>query len=190
MKGILNHPLLGEVVLAQSARARRITVTVRPSGEVRLSYPRSVSTRRATAFLDAKADWVAAARQRLAEKSRQRPRFTREQTEQLRLQAKEVLPARTAELARQLGLSFGRVTVRASRTKWGSCSAENNISLSLFLMTLPPHLADYVIIHELCHTVHHDHSPRFHALVERCTQGREKELQRELRRYSTGVTEG
>lgn len=185
----MTHPLLGEITLSQSARARRITVTVRPSGEVRLSFPRSVSARLAAEFLDSKAAWVAAARQRMAARQQQRPRFTREEIERLRTEAKEVLPARTAELARQTGLRFGRVTVRATRSKWGSCSAQNNISLSLYLMTLPKHLADFVIIHELCHTVHHNHSPRFHDLVNRCTQGREKELQRELRRYSTGTAE-
>jgi len=73
---------------------------------------------------------------------------------------------------------------RASRTKWGSCSGRNHISLSLFLMTLPEHLRDYVIVHELCHTVHHDHSPRFHALVDRLVGGREKALNRELRAFT------
>ena len=59
-----------------------------------------------------------------------------------------------------------------------------HISLSLFLVTLPEHLRDYVIIHELCHTVHHNHSPRFHALVDRFTGGHEKALARELRAFS------
>ena len=51
-------------------------------------------------------------------------------------------------------------------------------------MTLPPHLRDFVLLHELCHTVHHDHSPHFHALLDRLTGGNEKLLSRELRSYS------
>ena len=87
-------------------------------------------------------------------------------------------------IAAETGLRYAKLSIRASRTKWGSCSGRNHISLSLFLMTLPEHLRDYVIVHELCHTVHHDHSPRFHALVDRLVGGREKALNRELRAYA------
>lgn len=189
MKNVVKHPLLGEITLSQSARARRISVTVKPTGEVRLSYPPYVSTKRAAAFLDSKAEWIIAARERLSRKVRQRPVFTPQQIEQLRAAAKNALPAKVEHYARMFGFRYGRVTIRAARSKWGSCTADNNISLSLYLMTLPEHLADYVIIHELCHTVHHDHSPRFHALLDRCTGGREKALRRELRTYSTGIAE-
>ena len=106
------------------------------------------------------------------------------QREELRRAAKEDLPARIARIAAATGLRYERMTVRAARTKWGSCSGRNTISLSLYLMTLPEHLRDYVILHELCHTVHHDRSPRCHALVDRLTGGRERELAAELRRYS------
>ena len=87
-------------------------------------------------------------------------------------------------LSQLTGLKYAKLTIRASRTKWGSCSGRNTISLSLFLMTLPEHLRDYVIVHELCHTVHHNHSPRFHALVDRMVGGNEKALNRELRAFA------
>ena len=108
----------------------------------------------------------------------------RERIEALRRAAKADLPGRIARLSAATGLRYAKLSIRASRTKWGSCSGQNHISLSLFLMTLPEHLRDYVIIHELCHTVHHNHSPRFHALVDRLTGGREKALNRELRAYA------
>ena len=104
--------------------------------------------------------------------------------EALRTRAKEVLPERIARLSAATGLRYEKLSIRASRTKWGSCSGQNHISLSLFLMTLPEHLRDFVILHELCHTVHHNHSPRFHALLDRLTGGREKALNRELRACS------
>ncbi len=101
----------------------------------------------------------------------------------MRSEAKATLPQRVAELATRYRLKYGKVTIRAARTKWGSCTARGDISLSLYLMTLPEHLRDYIIIHELCHTVHLNHSPRFHALVNELTGGRERELAKELRQY-------
>ena len=179
----MRHPVLGDIILSRSVRARRISLTVRPSGEVRLSFPTYVSERRAIAFLEAKAEWVASARRRFAARPKP-PVPTKEEVERLRAEAKASLPPRLEMLARRFGLRYGKVTVRAARSKWGSCSWRNDISLSLYLMTLPEHLRDYVMIHELCHTVHHDHSPRFHALVDRLTEGKEKLLARELRSYS------
>lgn len=182
-------PDIGAVEVAQSPRARRISLTVRPDGAVRLSYPRGVSRARALAFLETKRDWIAAARARLEARRAALPaplppEEERARTERLRREAKRDLPARIERLSAATGLRYAGMTIRAARTKWGSCSGRNTVSLSLFLMLLPEHLRDYVIVHELCHTVHHDHSARFHALVDRLVGGRERELQRELRRYA------
>lgn len=182
MKRIVYHHTLGQITLSCTRRSTRTTITVRPSGEVRLSFPPYISQRRAIAFLESKTEWVQESRTRCAE--RQTPSLTEEQIEQLRAEAKRILPQRVEELASRHGLRYGKVTIRAARSKWGSCTAKGNISLSLFLMTLPEHLRDYVILHELAHTVHHNHSPHFHALVDIMTEGHEKELARELRNYA------
>ena len=133
--------------------------------------------------MEQKIDWVVAAQKRYAERATT-PSLSKSEIEELRAQAKASLPQRVAYFAAKHSLRYGRVTIRAARSKWGSCTAEGNISLSLYLMTLPEHLRDYVIIHELCHTVHHNHSPRFHALVDKLTGGHERELAKELRQYS------
>ena len=172
------------VILVCSWRARRITLSVRPSGETRLTYPRLVSRNRALEFLESRVEWVEQSRTRIAERTIPKPQYTSEQIEMMRREAKALLPERVAFWAQKFGFKYGRVSIRASRSKWGSCSGDNNISLSLFLMTLPEHLRDYVIIHELCHTVHHNHSSAFHALVDRCLGGNEKNLRSELRRFS------
>lgn len=184
----VTHPLLGEVTLSQTRRARRISISVRGGGVVRLSFPMGISQRRALEFLDLKASWVAAARKRMADKTPCLPSLppaeAKARTEALRREAKADLPPRIERLAQATGLKYVRLTIRASRTKWGSCTGRNHISLSLYLMTLPEHLRDYVIIHELCHTVHHNHSPRFHALVDQLVGGNEKALNRELKAFS------
>ncbi len=189
MTSVWVHPRLGEVTLSQTLRARRISISVRATGAVRLSFPYGVSQKRALAFLDQKAEWIGAARERLARKQASMPpqlspAEQKAHVEELRRAAKADLPGRIARLSEATGLKYEKLAIRASRTKWGSCSGRNHISLSLFLMALPEHLRDYVIIHELCHTVHHNHSPRFHALVDRLVGGREKALNRELRAFT------
>ena len=189
MTSVWVHPRLGEVTLSQSVRARRVLISVRATGAVRLSFPRGVSQKRALAFLDEKAELIEAARERLARKRAALPpqlpsEERKARVEELRRAAKADLPGRIARLSEATGLKYEKLSIRASRTKWGSCSGRNHISLSLFLMTLPEHLRDYVIIHELCHTVHHNHSPRFHALVDRLVGGCEKALNKELRAFT------
>ncbi len=189
MTSVYAHPRLGEVTLSRTLRARRVSISVRATGVVRLSFPYGVSQKRALEFLEQKAEWIEAARERLARKRAAMPpqlplAEQKARIEELRRAAKADLPGRIARLSEATGLKYEKLSIRASRTKWGSCSGRNHISLSLFLMTLPEHLRDYVIIHELCHTVHHNHSPRFHALVDRLVGGREKALNKELRAFT------
>lgn len=99
-------------------------------------------------------------------------------------EAKELLPRRIEMLARNLGFSYSGVSFKKSCRKWGSCSVDNNISLNYRLMQLPNELIDFIIIHELCHTVHKNHSSQFHSLVNECTCGRERELIKKMKKYS------
>ncbi|MBP3551382.1 MAG: GNAT family N-acetyltransferase [Alistipes sp.] len=181
MDKIYKHPRLGDVVLRQRWTTSRISLSVKPTGEVRLSYPRLVSTAKALRFLEEKAEWVLQMREKISQRAMQGSDYSSAQIEELRREAKQVLPAMVARLARQYGFSYGRVTIRATRSKWGCCTSRNNLSLSLFLMTLPAHLQEFVVLHELCHTVHHNHSAEFHTLLDKVTGGREKELNRQLK---------
>lgn len=124
----------------------------------------------------------------LAPHSPEVQRFARHTLTQIyRTEAKALLPSRTNMLAQQHGFSFNRVTIRNARTRWGSCSAKNDISLSLNLMLLPDHLVDYVILHELCHTVVKNHSAAFWQLLDSKCGGRAKALAREVRRYAANM---
>lgn len=233
MTSTINHPLLGEITVSKTRRARRITLSVRPPGKVRLSVPWWVSTKEALRFADTKAEWVQAALARYAAQNPaeviEMPYSTRHHHLELcpantdtvtvriketvirvsypleknfrdesiqtaikkgieeawRAEAKSYLPQQVAALAREHGFMAGTVSVRNTVSKWGSCSVRNDISLSLHLMRLPDHLIDYVILHELCHTVHKNHGPQFHKLLEEHTDGRHKILNKELRKYHT-----
>jgi len=82
-----------------------------------------------------------------------------------RQQAKLYLPQRTREIAAALGFEYERVRIKNQRTRWGSCSSKRNLNFNLRLMMTLPDAIDYIIIHELCHLVHMNHSPAFWALV-------------------------
>ena len=181
MDKVYKHPRLGDVLLRQRWTTSRISLSVKPSGEVRLSYPRLISTVKALRFLEEKVEWVLQMREKVAERGMSGADYTPEQIETLRREAKRILPAMVERLALQHGFRYGRVTIRATRSKWGCCTSKNNLSLSLFLMTLPTHLQEFVVLHELCHTVHHNHSAEFHALLDKVAGGREKELNRQLK---------
>lgn len=84
-----------------------------------------------------------------------------------RIEANQYLPERVKELAARFGFSYKRVTIKNLRSRWGSCSAANNINLNLHLMRLPDEIIDYVILHELTHTRIKSHSPLFWQELER-----------------------
>ncbi len=101
----------------------------------------------------------------------------------LRKKAEEYLPPLVALWASRYGLTFRTVKISKARSRWGSCSSEKNISLSCYLMLVPAHLMDYVILHELAHTREMNHGPRFWDLLNQMTDGRALELRKELRAY-------
>ena len=80
-------------------------------------------------------------------------------------QAKEYLPQRTAHWSTVMGLVPAGIKITSARTRFGSCSGKNSICFSWRLMLYPPEAIDYVIVHELAHIRHHDHSPAFYALI-------------------------
>lgn len=104
----------------------------------------------------------------------------------MRQEAKKYLHFRINQLAQQHGLSFKRLSIRDPKTRWGSCSGDNNINLSYQLMRLPEHLIDYVILHELAHTIHKNHGKGFWAFLEQIS-GNARKYAREMKHYSTSL---
>jgi len=101
----------------------------------------------------------------------------------LRKEAKAYLPRRLKFLAAQNDFSYNQVRLTHAKSRWGSCSSRGTISLNIMLMTLPNELIDYVLLHELNHTRHMNHSPQFWADLEKVCPNAKK-YRKELRRFS------
>lgn len=97
-------------------------------------------------------------------------------------EAVEVIPKRVSQLAKTYGFKYNKITIRNAKTRWGSCSGQNNISLSLHLMRLPEELSDYIILHELLHTKVKNHGRRFWSELEKICPNA-KELRKKLRQF-------
>lgn len=154
-------PITYKVV--RSAR-RTLSIQILPDGQVLVRSPYSVSDSRIAAFVKEKSDWIT---KHLQKKNPGAPSFTDEQIRELAQRAVKEIPARVKYFAPLIGVTYGNITIRNQKTRWGSCTAEGNLNFNCLLMLAPPHVVDYVVIHELCHRIELNHSPRFWAEVEK-----------------------
>ena len=142
---------------------KTLAIQITPAGEVVLRCPRRLSKKAAEAFLTEKREWV----ERNLSRCGSLAPLTQAELLWLADSAKADLTERTCRLAAQAGVDFGRVTIRSQRTRWGSCSSKGNLNFNCLLMLCPEPVRDYVVIHELCHRIHMDHSAAFWAEVEK-----------------------
>ena len=152
------------VLLVRSSR-KTLAVQIRANGTVIARAPLRMPKDRILCFLSEKASWVRMQQGRMQEreKMRQQARIHLDaaQEKELRERAKSVLAQRTAYFARQIGVTYGRITVRDQKTRWGSCSQTGNLNFNFRLILAPLEVLDYVVVHELCHRRQMNHSAQF-----------------------------
>lgn len=180
---IVEHKTLGKIECVRSLRARSIRLVVRRDGTLRLTYPLFSSRASAITFAESKIEWIVNTRQRIAERTANHPTITRVEVERLRREARIYIPATLERLALTHGFKYSSLRISSAHTRWGSCSDRNGISISLFVMLLPEHLREFILLHELCHTRHHNHSAAFHKLLDSLVGGMERTYNRELKGY-------
>lgn len=93
--------------------------------------------------------------------------FTQEEINALAEKAKQIIPERVKYYAPKIGVTYNRITIRCQRTRWGSCSSKGNLNFNCLLALFPIEVIDSVVVHELCHRKHMNHSPQFYAEVEK-----------------------
>ena len=148
-------------------RSRRRTAALEiKNGKLLVRAPLLMSNARIAALVQEKWAWI---EKRLAKAQalQNAEKLTPEELRALAKQAAQVIPQRVRYYAPQIGVSYGRITIRAQRTRWGSCSAKGNLNFNCLLMLAPPGVLDSVVVHELCHRKEMNHSERFYAEVLR-----------------------
>lgn len=101
----------------------------------------------------------------------------------LRSEAKKTLPIIIQQQAELHGFIYSEVKINKSRTRWGSCSSKKSINLSYWCLLLPAHLVDFIVLHELCHTLEMNHGANFWKHLDQVTQNKAKELTNELKQH-------
>ena len=150
--------------LIRSSR-RTLSVQVTAEGEVVVRAPRLYPKYKIEAFLRQKEPWIRERQERLAAAPRT-PTLSEEEHKQLVKAAKVWFADRVARFAPLMGITYGSVTIRTQKTRWGSCTGRGDLNFNCLLMLAPEEIRDYVVVHELCHRRHMDHSAAFWSEVE------------------------
>ena len=158
-----------EYQVIRSAR-KTMTLEVRRDGNVIVRAPLRTGLPRIKRFVNQKQEWVLGCLERTKEYREQKP-LSADLSESKRnvyiRKAKETITKRVSYFARLMGVSYRNITIREQKTRWGSCSSAGNVNFNYQLYYLPDELLDYVVVHELAHRRHMNHSKEFWSEVAR-----------------------
>lgn len=156
------------IQIIRSAR-RTLSLEITRSGQVIIRAPKQMPEAEIQKFVRDKSGWLEKhlqKRETEQEALKEAGTFTDEEIEKMIRLAKQVIPDKVAYYARLMGVTYGRISIRRQKTRWGSCSREGNLNFNCLLTMAPPEVVDYVVVHELSHRREMNHSPRFWAQVE------------------------
>lgn len=155
-------------------RSNRKTVAIQVNSDLSVTVraPRSTSEKDIEEILKKKEAWISRHIEKI-KKAKERfeaeptEKLTREKVIALAEEALKVIPERVEYFAKVIGVTYGKITVRNQKTRWGSCSSKGNLNFNCLLMLAPPEVLDYVVVHELCHRKQMNHSKAFWLEVEK-----------------------
>ena len=163
----INIDGIGSVLFEKSRRAKRVVISIRIPQSVRVAVPTRTSFKKAEEFVLSKIERINKHLKKVKQYEKDRKTIRDNFNGIDKAIAKRVLTNRLKHLAEKHEFSYNKVSIRSQRTRWGSCSNKNNISLNVKLVLLPKELIDYVMLHELVHTRIHNHSKKFWAELDR-----------------------
>lgn len=155
-------------------RSNRKTVAIQVNSDLSVTVraPRSASEKDIEEILKKKKAWISKHIEKIKEtkerfEAEPTEKLTREKVIALAEEALKVIPERVEYFAKVIGVTYGKITVRNQKTRWGSCSSKGNLNFNCLLMLAPPEVLDYVVVHELCHRKQMNHSKAFWLEVEK-----------------------
>ena len=161
-----------DIVLIRSDR-RNFAIEIGRDKKVKVRVPRRASKAQIEGLLKEKQDWILRTLDKIdkrnaIEKSEENQieKLEPEEVKRLKKEARERLTELTEYWAGRMGISYGRISIRGQKTRWGSCSSKGNLNYNYLLMLCPDEVAEYVVIHELCHRIHMNHSKEFWNKIE------------------------
>jgi len=154
-----------EYAIKRSTRARSLRIAVYPDGAIIVTAPSRAALSSIERFAKKYEAWAERARARSA--ARTTIRLSRADIPRLKREAFRFAEERSRHYAARYGVSYRKIAIRAQKSRWGSCSRAGNLSFNYKLAALRREIAEYIIVHEICHLLAFDHSKRFWALVER-----------------------
>ena len=165
----MNTPIGKSDIKIEIIRSSRKTlaIEIRPDMRVIVRAPHRVPSSYIEQFISDRADWIVEHLRRMEQKNRQCndalpvKKLSNNDIKKLADKACTCIPERVAHFAPLVGVTYGRITIRNQRTRWGSCSSSGNLNFNCLLMLTPPEVIDYVVVHELCHRKEMNHSGRF-----------------------------
>ena len=148
------------------SRRRTLALQVTREGRVVVRAPLRYPAGRIETFVRQHEDWLPRKITEQKEHKSALPLPTPEEEYAYREQARRVLTEKTAYYAKRMGVTYGRISIRGQKTRWGSCSAKGNLNYNWKLMLCPEEVQDYVVVHELAHRREMNHSKAFYRIVE------------------------
>ena len=153
-------------------RSNRKTVSIQVNQDLSITVraPQRVTQKEIKRILERNDSWIQKHIEMLREKQAEAEdvkKLTAEEIKTLAEQALKLIPQRVEYFARQVGVTYGRITIRNQKTRWGSCSSKGNLNFNCLLMLAPTEILDYVVVHELCHRKEMNHSKAFWTEVEK-----------------------
>ena len=158
-----------EITIIRSNR-KTLAIQITKDAQVIVRAPRYLPEKEIYQFIGRKQGWIREHLAKMQQKKDQReslPGLSQKEIEELADKALDFIPQRVAYFAPLMGVTYGRITIRNQKTRWGSCSGKGNLNFNCLLMLTPPEIIDYVVVHELAHRKHMNHSPEFWAEVGR-----------------------